>query len=126
MVAIRSTETIAWELYEKGSVNSERFTKFIKEKINPVLSNNLVIMDNAMFHKTNEVKDAVKEGKNTLLYTVAYYHRSNPIEQYFSQLKHYIKKESPIVFDHIKRLVQSSIQKAEMEIISPNNKQICV
>ena len=30
------------------------------------------------FIKTNEVKDAVKEGNNTLLYTVAY---SNSIEQ---------------------------------------------
>jgi len=113
LVAIHSTGTIAWELYEKGAVNSERLTKFIKEKINPMLSNNLVIMDNAMFHKTNDVKDAVKEGNNTLLYTVAYYPRSNPIEQYFSQLKHYIKKESPIVFDDIKRVIQSSIQKIQ-------------
>jgi len=59
------------------------------------------------------VKDAVKEGGNEVLYSVPYYPRSNPIEQFFSQMKHYIKKVSPILFDDIKRVVSSSIEKVK-------------
>jgi len=68
-----------------------------------------------MFHKSPEVKQAVVESNNTIQYTVPYYPRSNPIEQYFSQMKHYIKKESPISFDDIKKIVQKSIAKVKRE-----------
>jgi transposase len=72
-------------------------------------------MDNAMFHKSPEVKKAVAESNNTIQYTVPYYPRSNPIEQYFSQVKHYIKKESPILFDDIKKVVEKSIGKVNKD-----------
>jgi len=44
--------------------------------------------------------------------SVPYYPRSNPIEQFFSQLKHYIKKDSPISYEDIK----TSIGKAMMKV----------
>ena len=100
---------------EKGAVNAERLTDFIKEYITGKYEDHLIIMDNAMFHKSPEVKQAVAESNNTIQYTVPYYPRSNPIEQYFSQMKHYIKKESPISFDDIKKIVQKSIDKVKRE-----------
>ena len=39
--------------------------------------------------------------------------RSNPIEQYFSQMKHYLKKESPVSFADIKKVVGKSIAKVK-------------
>jgi len=113
LVAISNKNTIGWELYEKGAVNSERLSDFIKKFINGNHTGYTIVMDNAMFHKSNIVKNAVKEGGNELLYSVPYYPRSNPIEQFFSQMKHYIKKESPIKFDDIKKVVSSSIQKVK-------------
>jgi transposase len=62
------------------------------------------------------VKDAVQRGGNEILYSVTYYPRSNPIEQYFSQVKHYIKKKSPIEFEDIKNVLQESRRK-----VKPNN-----
>lgn len=41
--------------------------------------------------------------------SVAYYSRSNPIDPYFNQDKHYIKKESPISFEGIKKTLAHSI-----------------
>ena len=115
LVAISNNKTIGWTLYEKGAVNAERLTEFIKEYITGKYEDHLIIMDNAMFHKSPEVKQAVAESNNTIQYTVPYYPRSNPIEQYFSQMKHYIKKESPISFDDIKKIVQKSIAKVKKE-----------
>lgn len=34
-----------------------------------------------------------------------YNHSQNPIEAYFNQLKHYIKKEEPMSYDDIKRAI---------------------
>ena len=110
LVAISNTGTIGWEIYEKGAVNADRLSEFIRTKINGKFTDNLIVMDNAMFHKSHLVRNAVKEGENTILYSVAYYPRSNPIEQYFSQLKHYIKKESPIKFEDIKQAIVRSIE----------------
>jgi hypothetical protein len=36
-----------------------------------------------------------------LLYSVPYHPETNAIEEYFNQLKHYIKKESPNTYDDI-------------------------
>ena len=113
LVAITNKKTIGWTIYEKGAVNAERLVEFINEFIKGKYEDNLVIMDNAMFHKSPEVKKAVAESKNTIQYTVPYYPRSNPIEQYFSQMKHYLKKESPVSFADIKKVVGKSIAKVK-------------
>jgi len=113
LVAITNKKTIGWTIYEKGAVNAERLVEFINEFITGKYEDNLVIMDNAMFHKSPEVKKAVADSKNTIQYTVPYYPRSNPIEQYFSQMKHYLKKESPVSFTDIKKVVEKSIAKVK-------------
>jgi isfu1 transposase len=92
LVAITNKDTLAFELYEQGAVNAKRLAEFITTHIKGKYTGYLIIMDNAMFHKSPEVKKAVEESGNKILYSVAYYPRSNPIEQYFNQVKHYIKK----------------------------------
>ena len=66
-----------------------------------------------MFHKSPEVKKAVEESGNNILYSVVYYSRSNPIEQYFNQVKHYSKKESPISFEDIKKTLAHGIKRVK-------------
>ena len=50
-----------------------------------------------------------------LLYSVFYHLETNSIEVFFSQFKHYIKKESPITYDDnysvINRTINSKIPK---------------
>ena len=113
LVAITNKETIATELYEQGAVNSERLAEFIIKNIKGKFQDHLIVMDNAMFHKSPEVKKAVEESGNKILYSVAYYPRSNPIEQYFNQVKHYIKKESPISFEDIEKTLAHSIKQVK-------------
>ncbi len=113
LVAITNKDTLAYELYEQGAVNAERLAEFIITHIKGKFTDHLIVMDNAMFHKSPEVKKAVEESGNKILYSVAYYPRSNPIEQYFNQVKHYIKKESPIYFEDIKKTLAHSIKQVK-------------
>ena len=56
-------------------------------------------MDNAVIHKSKALKKEIEEGGHKLFYSFAYHPQTNPIEEFFSQLKHYIKKESPQKYD---------------------------
>jgi transposase len=109
LIAINTYGVVGWKLYEEGAVNSERLTAFIAEHITPHYEGNIVIMDNAGFHKTQDVKQEIQK-KNEFIYTIPYYPRSNPIENFFSQLKHYIKKESPISYSDINKVIEKSLK----------------
>jgi len=50
-------------------------------------------MDNAPSHSAKRVKDFVQATGNELIYSVPYSPQTNPIEEYFNQLKHYVRKE---------------------------------
>jgi len=108
LIAINTRGIVGWKLYEEGAVNSERLTAFIAEYITPKFENNIIVMDNAGFHKTQDVKREIQK-RNRFIYSIPYYPRSNPIENFFSQLKHYIKKESPIGYSEINRVIEKSL-----------------
>ena len=110
LIAINTKGIVGWKLYEEGAVNSERLTEFIRENITSKFEDIVVIMDNAGFHKTQDVKKEIQE-KNNFIYTIPYYPRSNPIENFFSQLKHYIKKESPISYSDMNKVIERALTK---------------
>ena len=60
-------------------------------------------------HKTNEVRNFIKLSGYDYLYILPYHHYLNPIEEYFNQLKHYIKLDKPLEFEDIKRSIEKSI-----------------
>jgi transposase len=43
-------------------------------------------------------------------YSVPYHPETNAIEEFFSQLKHYIKKESPNTYEDIERVIKDIIR----------------
>ena len=59
------------------------------------VKNKLFILDNGQIHKKEETKKIIKDSGNFLLYTCPYHPRLNCIEQWFNQLKHYIKLDKP-------------------------------
>ena len=69
------------------------YDDFIKDKY----KNHLIIMDNAVIHKSKLIREKIETNNNTLLHSVPYHPETNAIEEFFSQLKNYIKKESIIV-----------------------------
>jgi len=70
----------------------------------------LIIMDNAVIHKSKIVRQTIEESGNHLLYSVPYHLETNAIEELFSQLKHYIKKQSPNTYDDIQLVIKDIIK----------------
>ena len=62
------------------------YNEFIKDNY----KNYLIIMDNAVIHKS---KIVLEQTHNYLLYSVSYHPETNSIQEFFSQLKHYIKNK---------------------------------
>ena len=62
-------------------------------------------MDNARIHKSKIIRETIEKSGNNLLYTVPYHPETNAIEEFFSQLKHYIKRESPQSFNEIYKTI---------------------
>jgi len=110
LVAINSKGGVGWKLYEEGAVNSERLTEFIADNITAKYEDQVVVMDNAGFHKTQDVRKEIHK-KNKYIYSIPYYPRSNPIENFFGKLKYYIKKESPITHSQIQRVIEDAVGK---------------
>ncbi len=72
----------------KTNVNTEIFTSWVVEDLIPKLPpKNVVIMDNASFHKGQAMKKAIEDAGHTLLYLPPYSPDLNPIEKKWSQAK---------------------------------------
>lgn len=115
LVAISNSGVIGWKLYETGAVNGERFNQFLKDFITNRFRNKLIIMDNAAAHRTNIVKKTITDSGNQYLYAVAYRPQTNAIEEWFSQLKHYLKLDPALQFNQIKRSIERAITKIKPE-----------
>jgi len=117
---ISANKVIGWKLYpeRKGGVKTTDILEFYDEFIKDKYKNHLVIMDNAVIHKSKIIRETIENSKNELLYSVPYHPETNSIEEYFSQLKHYIKKESPNtyedIYNTIKEILESKITKEHL------------
>jgi len=121
LCAISSNKIIGWKLYKdiKGGIKTDNIIEFYNENIKNKYTNHLIIMDNAVTHRSQRIKELIKNSNNHLLYTVPYNPSTNAIEEFFSQLKHYIKKESPNTYDDIvnviKNIIKTKINKIHLE-----------
>ena len=115
VVAINNKKCISSELYQNGAVNAERFNEFLKNICSKV-KGKLFVLDNGQIHKKESTKQIIKESGNYLVYTCPYHPRLNSIEQFFNQMKHYIKLDKPNTFTALDGSVKSSIDK-----IKPTN-----
>lgn len=95
--AMTSKGIIGFELYEKGGMNAERMIEFINKYIKNKFKNALVIMDNGGSHKNKLIGETIKKTKNNLLYSVPYRPKTNAIESWFSQMKHYFVIENKAI-----------------------------
>ena len=92
-------------------IYNEKVTNYINKKY----KNHLLLYDNASPHKSLLLRQLIKDSKNILLYCVPYHPETNPIEEFFSQLKHYIRKKSPQdykeISKEIKNILKTNIKK---------------
>ena len=111
VVAISNNKLVASKFYDKGGMNSERLIELLKNDILKNKKGYLLLMDNARAHKSDAVKQYIKESENHILYLVPYQHYLNPVEEYFNQLKHYIKVDKPMTKEALKKSVSKSLPK---------------
>lgn len=114
IVAISTNGLIGYELYEKGGINAERFLDFINKHILTKYKNKLLLFDNAKAHITKKIFDTIKTSNDYVL-NIPYTPKFNPIESYFSQLKHYLKLDSKIEFDELKTSLSKAFRKIKKE-----------
>ena len=112
LCGISANKVIGWNLYpeRKGGVKTNDILEFYDEYIKNKYKNHLIIMDNAVIHKSKTIRETIENSKNELLYSVPYHPETNSIEEFFSQLKHYIKKESPNTYDDIYKTINNIIE----------------
>ena len=111
LCAISSNKVVGWNLYpeRKGGVKTIDIIEFYNNCIKNKYENHLIIMDNTVIHKSKIIKNIIENSNNELLYSVPYHPETNAIEEFFSQLKHYIKKESPNTYDDIYKVIKDTI-----------------
>jgi transposase len=79
--------------YEDITVNRERFIEWLKTCLVPHLSvGKVVIMDNAPWHKGEEIAKIIEEAGARLIFLPPYSPDLNPIEHAWANLKKFIKK----------------------------------
>ena len=79
----------------RGSFNGELLANFITNILHPALQphQNIVVMDNAKFHHSPCVREAINQSGLSHRYVPPYSPQLNPIEQYFSQIKSFINSD---------------------------------
>ena len=75
------------------------------------MKNKLLLFDNAGSHIAKSVLESIKNSGNDYILNIPYHPQTNPIESYFSELKHYIKLDSKIEYNDLLKSIKKSIKK---------------
>jgi hypothetical protein len=110
-------------LYDKGGMTKERLVEFLEEFVFDRYKNHLIILDNAGSHRNNYVKDAIVESENNYLFSVPYTPKTNVVEMFFNQIKHYLKLNKKVLrFNNLKNEVKKAVKKAIKKVKRENYK----
>lgn len=111
--AIEYGKIVGFRLYKdlKGGIKSAEFNEFINDFIKDKYVNKTILMDNARFHKSKEIRNNILSIKNNILYSIAYNPATNPIENLFSQIKNYVRNDAPQTYELLKKSIKRTIKK---------------
>ena len=112
--AISTNGVLGWNLYEKGGITADRLCAFLETHITSRFKNKLVILDNAISHRNDQIKELVNT-QNHLLYSVPYQHFTNSIENYFSMLKSKLQKLNGLKYDELKGNIEKVVKEISLD-----------
>lgn len=93
-VAVLTTEGIKCQHNYKGGLNSKKFISYLDTYVVPEMKEGqIIIMDNVPAHKSKAVETYLSENKINHIYLPKYSPDLNPIEEAFSKIKQFIKKQ---------------------------------
>ena len=112
LCAISNSKCVGYKLYEKGGTTKEGFVEFLQKNIFNKYKNHLIILDNAGSHNNDYVKQAIINSGNEYLFSVPYNPQVNAIENWFSQLKHYLKLNKKLLkYNELNKAIEKAIGK---------------
>jgi len=111
LMAISTNGVVTYKFYEKDGSNKDRFLEFLQNNILSKMKNKLLLFDNAISHIAKSVLESIKNSGNDYVLNIPYHPQTNPIESYFSELKHYIKLDSKIEYNDLLKSIKKSIKK---------------
>ncbi|KAF7687807.1 hypothetical protein CDIK_2996 [Cucumispora dikerogammari] len=98
---------------QKQAFNGDSFINFLSELFRKMsvrrMFNFTFIMDNVAFHKIIRVRKIIAENSHTILFLPPYSPQLNPIEEFFSKWKHYVKSKNPNTVDELEVAVSVGI-----------------
>jgi transposase-like protein/transposase InsO family protein len=117
LVAINNSGCVGSKLYQQGGMTKERFVDFLEEHIFSKYKDNLIILDNAGSHNNQFVKDAILNSGNKYLFSIPYTPTTNaPIENYFNQIKHYLKLNKKVLkYNELNEEIKNAIKMVRKE-----------
>lgn len=116
LCAISNSKCVGATLYKEGGMTKERFVEFLEANIFNKYKNHLIILDNAGSHNNEFVKQSIINSGNKYLFTIPYTPKTNPIEQYFNQIKHYLKLNKKVLkYDELLVEIKNAIKQVKKE-----------
>ena len=112
--AITTNGVIGWDIYEKGSIDSDRLYDFLEKNITSKYKNKIIVLDNAGTHRCQKIKDLINEN-NKLIYSVPYQHYTNSIENFFSMLKSRLQKMEGLRYNELKSNITKVVNDIPIE-----------
>ena len=76
-------------------------------------------MDNSPSHKSLKIRDEISKTTNYLQFSVPYRPKTNAVESWFNQFKHYFRlsNNSAITYNELKEKVKKSYTKKELTVL---------
>ena len=116
-IAILSEEGVKARYSYTGSLTAKLFVLYLETSVLPILENGqTLIMDRHPVHRAKIVQSYLKQNNVKFLYLPAYSPELNPIEEAFSKIKQYIKKQKARTVDEL-----SKVLKKAFDIITIND-----
>lgn len=92
-IAAKVEKRVVAPMCYQGNCDTEMFNFWLENFLIPELKpGQIVIMDNAAFHKSEKTKNLIKNAKCELLFLPPYSPELNPIEKFWANLKRFITK----------------------------------
>ena len=105
---------IHWEV-TKGAVNTEIFYNFLNNVKLPTNEKYYLLMDNITFHKSEKIKELLKQKNIEPIYIVPYFPQLNPTEYFFNTVKQNVKKNKPRTSETLMDVLTKVINKIQGE-----------
>lgn len=110
-VAILSGDGMKAQYTYTGSLNAKLFILYLETFVSPILENGqTLIMDRHPVHRAKIVQNYLKQNNIKFLYLPAYSPELNPIEEAFSKIKQYIKKQKARTLDKLFQVLERAFE----------------